>query len=161
MAAQRFPSHCKCRSWRRQPTIETHFKLPLVQLNPPMCVCVSLSHVQLCDHVDCSLPGSMVHGIFQTRILEWAAIPFSRNLPIPRAKSSHMAKPEMHPAVMGPRQSCQPTVHWRGVKYQKQALSASAALAGGRSTQEMVSILSLLLLLQLSHFSHVQLCATP
>ena len=28
--------------------------------------------------IDCSLPVSSVHGIFQTRILEWAAIPFSR-----------------------------------------------------------------------------------
>ena len=28
--------------------------------------------------MDCSLPGSSVHGIFQARILEWVAIPFSR-----------------------------------------------------------------------------------
>ena len=32
----------------------------------------------LCDPMDCSLPGSSVHGIIQTRILEWVAIPFSR-----------------------------------------------------------------------------------
>ena len=31
----------------------------------------------LCDPVDCSLPGSSVHGILQARILEWVAIPFS------------------------------------------------------------------------------------
>ena len=30
--------------------------------------------------MDCSLPGSSVHGIFQTRILEWIAIPFSRGI---------------------------------------------------------------------------------
>ena len=29
------------------------------------------------DPVDCSLPGSFVHGIFQARILEWGAIAFS------------------------------------------------------------------------------------
>ena len=29
------------------------------------------------DHVDCSLPGSSVHGIFQARVLEWVAIAFS------------------------------------------------------------------------------------
>ena len=33
---------------------------------------------QLCptlgDPVDCSLPGSSVHGIFQARVLEWGAI---------------------------------------------------------------------------------------
>ena len=28
--------------------------------------------------MDCSLPGSSVHGILQARILEWVAIPFSR-----------------------------------------------------------------------------------
>ena len=36
------------------------------------------SHVRLCDPMDCSLPGSSVHGILQARILEWVAIPFSR-----------------------------------------------------------------------------------
>ena len=30
------------------------------------------------DPMDCSPPGSSVHGIFQARILEWAAISFSR-----------------------------------------------------------------------------------
>ena len=28
----------------------------------------------LCDPMDCSLPGSPVHGIFQARVLEWGAI---------------------------------------------------------------------------------------
>ena len=36
---------------------------------------------QLCptprDPMDCSLPGSSVHGIFQARVLEWVAIAFS------------------------------------------------------------------------------------
>ena len=32
----------------------------------------------LCDPMDCSLPGSSVHGILQARILEWAAMPSSR-----------------------------------------------------------------------------------
>ena len=29
------------------------------------------------DHMDCSLPGSSIHGIFQARVLEWGAIAFS------------------------------------------------------------------------------------
>ena len=45
-------------------------------------VCVSaqsLNREQLfCDSMDCSLPGSSVHGILQTRILEWVAISSSR-----------------------------------------------------------------------------------
>ena len=34
-----------------------------------------------CDPMDCSLPGSSIHGILQVRILEWVAVPFSRDLP--------------------------------------------------------------------------------
>ena len=34
--------------------------------------------------MDCSLPGSSIHGIFLARILEWVAIPFSRGSSWPR-----------------------------------------------------------------------------
>ena len=36
------------------------------------------SCLTLCNPMDCSLPGSSVHGIFQARVLEWFAISFSR-----------------------------------------------------------------------------------
>ena len=46
-----------------------------------MCVCVCVLVAQscptLCNSMDCSLPGSSVHGILQSRILEWVAIPIS------------------------------------------------------------------------------------
>ena len=32
----------------------------------------------LCNPMDCSLPGSPIHGIFQARVLEWVAISFSK-----------------------------------------------------------------------------------
>ena len=35
-----------------------------------------LSRVPLCDPMDCSLPGSSVHGNFQAIVLEWIAISF-------------------------------------------------------------------------------------
>ena len=38
----------------------------------------------LCDPMDPSPPGSSVHGIFQARVLEWVAIPFSRGSSRPR-----------------------------------------------------------------------------
>ena len=41
---------------------------------------VAQSCPTLCDPVDCNLPGSSIHGILQTRILEWVAISFL-NLP--------------------------------------------------------------------------------
>ena len=39
---------------------------------------VAQPYLTLWDPMDCSLPGSSVHGIFQARILEWVAISFSR-----------------------------------------------------------------------------------
>ena len=38
---------------------------------------VAQSCLTLSDPIDCSLPGSSVHGIFQARVLEWGAIAFS------------------------------------------------------------------------------------
>ena len=38
---------------------------------------VALSCPTLRDPMDCSLPGSSIHGIFQARVLEWGAIAFS------------------------------------------------------------------------------------
>ena len=38
---------------------------------------VAQSGLTLSDRMDCSLPGSSVHGIFQARVLEWGAIAFS------------------------------------------------------------------------------------
>ena len=50
---------------------------------------VTQSRLALSDPMDCSLPGSSIHGIFQARVLEWGAIAFSdvyhtwlQNLPV-------------------------------------------------------------------------------
>ena len=47
-------------------------------------VLVSQSCPTLCSSMDCSLPGSFVHGILQAEILESVAIPFSRESSRPR-----------------------------------------------------------------------------
>ena len=49
-----------------------------------MKMSVAQSCPTLCDPMDCSPPGSSVHGILQARILEWVAIPFSRGSSWPR-----------------------------------------------------------------------------
>ena len=49
-----------------------------------LCVYVSHSVVSNSLSMDCSPPGSSVHGILQARILEWVAIPFSRGYSQPR-----------------------------------------------------------------------------
>ena len=45
------------------------------------------SCLTLCHPMDCSPPGSSVHGILQARILEWVAIPFSRGSSWPREQT--------------------------------------------------------------------------
>ena len=42
------------------------------------CCSVAQSCLTLCDSMDCNPTGSSDHGIFQARILQWVAIPFSR-----------------------------------------------------------------------------------
>ena len=49
-----------------------------VNLQVPNAAAKSLqSCPTLCDPMDCSLPGSSVHGLFQARVLGWVAIAFS------------------------------------------------------------------------------------
>ena len=43
-----------------------------------VCVLVAQLCPALCEHMDCSPPGSSVHGILQARVLEWVAISSSR-----------------------------------------------------------------------------------
>ena len=54
-----------------------------------MCMCAKLpqSRLTLCDTVDCTPPGSSVHGILQAGILEWIAISSSRESPQPRDRT--------------------------------------------------------------------------
>ena len=42
---------------------------------------VAQSCLTLRDPMDCSLPGSSIHGIFQARVLKWGAIAFSKDIP--------------------------------------------------------------------------------
>ena len=81
---------------RRPETGSTHnctirFKTelcPKSEIQIPAFLSVSVIVAQLCpthcDPMDWGLPGSSIHGIFQARILEWIAIPFSRGSSQPR-----------------------------------------------------------------------------
>ena len=63
------------------------FLLPRMPSSPspslPLCACM-LSRDQLCNPMDCSLPGSFVYRISQARILEWVAISFFMGSSQPR-----------------------------------------------------------------------------
>ena len=54
-------------------------RLFLVYVMPKRALCPTL-----CDPMDCSLPGSSVHGILEAGVLEWVAISFSRRSSRPR-----------------------------------------------------------------------------
>ena len=65
------------------------------------------SYLTLCHLIDCSPPGSSVHGILQARILQWIAIPFSKDLPDPGIEpgsltlqvDSSLSEPPGEPAI--------------------------------------------------------------
>jgi len=63
------------------------------------CVCVHEKSLQSCptlgDPMDCSPPGSSVHGILQARILEWVAFPSPGDLPNPGTESSSLRSPAL------------------------------------------------------------------
>ena len=58
----------------------------------------------LCDPVDCRPPGSPIHGILQARILEWAAIAFSRGIFLTQGSNPgppHFRQTLYHPSHQG------------------------------------------------------------
>ena len=55
--------------------VRCHFLLQCLKVKSEREVAQSCS--TLSDPMDCSLPGSSIHGIFQARVLEWGAIAFS------------------------------------------------------------------------------------
>ena len=59
--------------------VSFHFLLQCMKVKSQSEVAQSCPTVS--DPMDCSLPGSSVHGIFQARVLEWVAIAFSHFLP--------------------------------------------------------------------------------
>ena len=67
------------RFWGHEPTVSPFAR----QSNKALLfwneVLATQSYLTLCEPMDCSPPGSSVHGISQIRILEWVAISFSRD----------------------------------------------------------------------------------
>ena len=90
-AAKLLQSCDSVRPHRRQPTrlprswdspgkntgVGCHFLLQCMKVKSESEVAQAQSCLGLHDPMDCSLPGSSVHGIFQARVLEWGAIAFS------------------------------------------------------------------------------------
>ena len=71
---------CSCSGgvvWTKNPDPSTHSS----------CCFVTQLCLNLCDPMNCSPPGSSVHGILQERIVEWVAIPFCRGSSPPRDRT--------------------------------------------------------------------------
>ena len=71
--------------------VDCHFLLQCMKVKSESEVAQSC--LTLHDPMDCSLPGSSVHGIFQARVLEWGAIAFSKMeyySDIKKMKSCHL-----------------------------------------------------------------------
>ena len=56
---------------------------------------VTQSCLTVCNPMDCSLPGSSVHGILQARRLEWVAITSLRDLPDPGIEPESLTSPAL------------------------------------------------------------------
>jgi len=74
------------------PTWKSFESSPLGSLRKPHCACMCAKFLQSCptlyNPMDKSPPSSDVHGILQARILEWVAMPCSRELPNPGVSCS-------------------------------------------------------------------------
>ena len=71
--------HCPWDSPGKNTGVGCHFLLQCMEVKSESEVAQSCPTFH--DPMDCSLPGSSVHGIFQARVLEWGAIAFFKLLP--------------------------------------------------------------------------------
>ena len=113
------------RPHRRQPTrllclwdspgkntgVGCHFLLQCMKVKSESEVAQSCPTLR--NPMDCSLPGSSVHGIFQARVLEWGAIAFSLYRPQSRKESdtTERLSPHTHTHTHG-RKKCPPLLAW-------------------------------------------------
>jgi len=71
-----------------------------------MCVCLAAQSCPTpCDPMDWSPPGSSVHGILPARILEWVAIPFSRESSQPRDRTQVSRNADGFFTIWAPREA--------------------------------------------------------
>ena len=80
------PGSCPWDSPGKNTGVGCHFLLQCMKVRSESEVAQSCPTSS--DPMDCSLPGSSVHGIFQARVLEWGAIAFSQSFPLAFIKCS-------------------------------------------------------------------------
>ena len=80
------PTHCN----EEEPLLTTARESPLATTKIRACLIAQLG-LTLCNPVDCSPPGSSVHGILPARILEWVAIFYSRGFFLTQGSNPHIS----------------------------------------------------------------------
>ena len=86
---------------------------------------VAQSCLTLCDPMDCSPPGSSIHGIFQARVLEWDAIAFSDFTANHYEIIIYLVFPELEPLFLDSLSLCLP-ISWVSIypRYSKYFINA-------------------------------------
>ena len=79
-----------------------------------MKVKAAQSYLTLYDPMDCSPPDSTVYMIFQARILEWIAMPFSRGSSKPKDRTRVFVSPSLQ------ADSLPTELPWKPIKWMKQ-----------------------------------------
>ena len=90
-------------------SFKPHPEFSLNYITSKVKVKVTQSCPTLCDPMDC-----IVHGILQVRILEWAALPFSRYLPNPRIKPR---SPTLQADSLSAEPQGKPKNNWVKIQY--------------------------------------------
>ena len=72
-------------------------------------------HLTLCDPLDCTLPGSSVHGIFQAKTLEWVAIYSNRQFPNPEVEPTFLASAALAGEFFTTVPPGKPTIDMQGI----------------------------------------------
>ena len=79
---------------------------------------VTQSRLTLSHPMDCSPPGSSIHGIFQARVLEWGAIAFSGNEPPEKPKNTGVGSLSLLQHIFPTQESNWGLLHCRQILYQ-------------------------------------------
>ena len=129
----------------------------LWHINKLLCVCMWVAQLcpTLCDSMNCSLPGSSVHRIVQARIPEWVAISFSRRSSQARDWTQFSRTAWRFFTIWATKE----VQYYCIVKYFKnyKILYTSNYFRNN----QVAWCMAMLCYAMLSHFSRVQLCATP
>ena len=121
---------------------------------------VAQSCLTLSNPMDCSLPGSSVHGIFQARVLEWGAIAFSGSFAWVTTKASSLG-PYFQPCPTVVNSSISSKSDPSEKLSHIMSLLCLKPSKGSRLAQNKVQMACYGLLVVVESFSHVWLLATP